>query len=65
MKENSIQTFKVKETIKEPNILCDGCYEEKEKVTPYLLKDIITKVNLCDDCLKVFTELEKEESIND
>lgn len=42
-------------------ILCDGCYQEKEKVTPYLLKDINTKVNLCDDCLEVFTELEKEE----
>lgn len=42
-------------------ILCDGCYQEKEKVTPYLLKDINTKVNLCDDCLEVFSELEKED----
>lgn len=46
-------------------LLCDGCYQENEKVTPYLLKDINTKVNLCDDCLQVFTELEKEENNND
>lgn len=42
--------------------LCDGCYQEKEKVTPHTLKDINTKVNLCDDCLEVFQEIEKEEN---
>lgn len=39
---------------------CDGCLKESEKLTPHILKDINTSVNLCDDCLEVFTEIEKE-----
>lgn len=60
MEEKTVKTFNVNESY--PKLLCDGCYEEKVKVTPYLLKDINTKVNLCDDCLEVFTELEKEDN---
>ena len=47
-------------TIKIKSLLCDGCLKESEKLTPHKLKDINTSVNLCDDCLEVFTEIEKE-----
>lgn len=47
--------------IKIKTLPCDGCMEEKSVLTAYLLKDINTTVHLCDDCLEVFTELEKEE----
>lgn len=60
MKETTISVSNSLHEEHKPKILCDGCYQEKEKVTPYLLKDINTKVNLCDDCLEVFQEIEKE-----
>ena len=47
--------------IKEVKLPCDGCMKESNNLTQYTLKDINTKVNLCDDCLEVFTEIEKEE----
>lgn len=46
--------------IKTHSLTCDGCMKESSNLTPYKLKDINTNVNLCDDCLEVFTELEKE-----
>lgn len=61
MEEKTIQTFNTKEQSIQ-KFLCDGCYQEYEKVIPYTLKDINIKVNLCDDCLEVFTELDKEEN---
>lgn len=48
-------------TIKTQSLPCDGCLKESTKLTQHTLKDINTKVNLCDDCLEVFTEIEKEE----
>lgn len=59
MEEKTVKTFNVNESY--PKLLCDGCYQEKVKLTQHVLPDINTKVNLCDDCLEVFTELEKEE----
>lgn len=46
---------------KNQSLPCDGCMKESTNLTQYTLKDINTKVNLCDDCLEVFTEIEKEE----
>lgn len=40
---------------------CDGCMKETTNLTPHKLKDINTTVNLCDECLEVFTEIEKED----
>lgn len=58
VEEKTVKTFNVNDSY--PKLLCDGCYQEKEKLTPHVLPDINTKVNLCDDCLEVFTEIEKE-----
>lgn len=46
--------------IKTQSLPCDGCMKETTNLTQHTLKDINTKVNLCDDCLEVFTELENE-----
>lgn len=53
----------IKEDIQVMNqtLPCDGCMKYSINLTPYTLKDINTKVNLCGDCLEVFTEIEKEE----
>lgn len=59
---SKFESTNIKEDIQVMNqtLPCDGCLKESTNLTPYLLKDINTKVNLCDDCLEVFTELEKE-----
>lgn len=59
-KEIKIMNDPLPKSIKTQKLQCDGCMKETNNLTQHTLKDINTKVNLCDDCLEVFTELEKE-----